>query len=461
MEHVDILILGCGTAATNAARTAVKNGAERVVLIRKPELINTCVEEGCMPSKSILAGAHAGESLAAVEATRNAHIERLRTALTNDFADSHFEIVEGTASFQSDHEVQVACGGEETLTYHAERIIIATGSHSFVPPIPGADPAHERILISDEVVSERAHFPAVPRSVLVVGAGPIGLELATFFHDMGSEVEVLQRGPLLRMYDPEFGEERYRASQDPANFPIHLHSTLEHAVAHDTGVTCQIKLGEEHLERTYDYVLVATGRRPNLDELALENTSIERDERGGIVHDEQMQTSVPHIFTAGDVTGHHQILHFAAEMGKVAGENAANPDANATMDYDKHLLAVSFDQFPSALIGLTEQEAVSRGIDVVTATRHFNSIGLGILKRHEYGLWKIVVERSTGRIIGSQVLGPTVAGELVQLLVPILANGNTVADVVNMTWYHPTYAEILHSLARDVCRQDTVSCPGT
>lgn len=449
---LEVLVLGAGTAATNAARSAVTAGAKHVHIVHAPELINTCVEEGCMPSKSILAGSHAAEPLSEIEATRNAHITRLRKALTDGFTNSGFSISQGIARFRSPHEVVVHNDGEEVV-YEAEKIIIATGSAPFIPDISGVDGSHKRILISDEVVSERAHFSTPPRSVLVIGAGPIGLELATFFHDIGAKVDVFNRtDALLPAMDQEFGTERLRASQDQESFPIHLNANLLSATPHDNGVTCSIDIAGTPSNREYDYVLIATGRRPKTTELNLEAAGVQLNERNNIVHDDTMRTSTPHIFVAGDVTGHHQILHFAAEMGKVAGENAVT-NGDKKMDYDRHMLAVSFDQFPSAFIGITETEAKKRGVNVITATKKFNSIGLGILKRQEYGLWKLVVEAETGTVLGAQILGPSVAGELVQLLVPVIYNKNTVTDILAMTWYHPTYAEILYSLARDVAKR--------
>jgi len=456
--NVTVLIIGAGTAATNAAREVVQSGVMDVVIVHPVSLLNTCIEEGCMPSKSVLAGAHAKESLASVEATRNKHIVRLRSSLSDSIADAKYTEVIGTAHFISPHEVVVVHEEQETV-YRAEKIVIATGSKPHVPPIPGLDPSHPRILISDDVVSERAHFEAVPQSVLVTGSGPIGLELATFFHDMGTKVDVLQRGTrFLPTFDSEFGAERYRASQDAASFPIHTEAELNTAQPHESGVTCRVTIAGQANEKEYEYVLVATGRRPNIDGLNLAEAGVALDEHGVIKHDATLRTSVPHIFIAGDVTNHHQILHYAAEMGKIAGKNAAS-DSNQEMDYDRHLLAVSFDQYPSALIGLTETQAIERGMKVVTATKHFNSIGLGILKRQEYGLWKLVAEAGSGRVVGAQVVGPRESGELVQLLTPIIWNQNTAADIMQMTWYHPTYAEILHSLARDICNQSGTDCP--
>ncbi|MFT5037023.1 MAG: pyruvate/2-oxoglutarate dehydrogenase complex dihydrolipoamide dehydrogenase (E3) component [Candidatus Azotimanducaceae bacterium] len=448
-QTVDVVVLGSGTAGSNAARAAAAEGAKKVVMVHPENLINTCVEEGCMPSKSVLAGAHQNLPLSQVLKERDEHIVRLLKALTDSFESANFEVVVGTAKLTDDHAVTVETP-EGPVTYTASSIVIATGSTPFVPPIPGLSDIGEKLLISDDVVSKKAHFEKVPKRILTIGGGPIGLELSTFFHDIGSEVRVLQRGTALGPFDPEFGDERVRASKDAASFPIILNAELNEVKETPEGLLCSIACGETITEEYFDAILVATGRRANTQDIGLQEAGISFDERKNVVHDDHMQTSVPHIFIAGDVTGHHQILHFAAAMGKIAGYNAMHPDQMKTMDYDKHMLAVSFDQFPSALIGLTETEATKRGVEVITATRNFNSIGLGILKRQEYGMWKVVAEKATGKIIGSQILGPDSSGELIQTLVPIIANSNTFEDILKMTWYHPTYAEILQSLARDL-----------
>ncbi|MDC1205302.1 FAD-dependent oxidoreductase [Candidatus Pacebacteria bacterium] len=459
MDTVDIVIIGSGTAGSNAAKTAIKEGAQGVVMIHPSNLINTCVEEGCMPSKSILAGGHKKLPLSQVLEERDAHVTRLLKALTDGFESAAFEVVVGSAKLTDKNTVVVENDGEE-VTYTAKSIVVATGSTPFVPPIPGLNDIGDKMMISDDVVSRKSHFNTVPKRLLTIGGGPIGLELSTFFHDMGSEVRVLQRGAALGVFDPEFGDERVRASKDTMSFPIILNAELTEVKETPEGLLCSISYDGEVTEEYYDAILVATGRKANVKDIGLKEAGVAFNERGNVIVDEHMQSSVSNIFFAGDVVGHHQILHFAAVMGKVAGHNATHPDDLKIMDYDKHMLAVSFDQFPSALIGLTEKEAQKRGIEVVTATKHLNSIGLGILKRQEYGLWKVVAEKKTGKIIGSQILGPDSAGELIQVLVPIIANGNTYGDVLEMTWYHPTYAEIIQSIAREMCKEDGTFCPG-
>jgi len=367
-HEVDVVVIGAGTAGSNAARSAANAGAQRVVMVHPKTLINTCVEAGCMPSKSILAGAHQGQSLGDVLETRDAHVHRLLKALTDGFETPAFEVVMGHARIANPHTVTVTEDDEET-TYTTASIVVATGSTPFIPPIPGLDSISEKMLISDDVVSRHKHISSVPKRVLTIGGGPIGLELSTFFHDMGAEVKVLQRGAALGLFDPEFGEERVRASKDAKSFPIILNAELRSAIDSPEGVVCTIECDGEVSEETYDVILVATGRRANTDGLGLIETGVTFDERKRPIVDTQMRSSVPHIYFAGDVVGHHQILHFAAEMGKVAGHNAAGHKEKKEMDYDKHMLAVSFDQFPSALIGLTETEATKRGIEVVTDVR--------------------------------------------------------------------------------------------
>lgn len=447
--HTQVLVIGSGTAGSNAGRAAALAGAESVTLVQPRDLINTCVEEGCMPSKSVLAGAHQHESVKTILTTRDHHIVRLRKALTTHLESEDFTIVSGMAQFLDAHTVLVT-DGESRTHYSADAIVIATGSEPFVPPVPGFTDLTRgsELLTSEDVVREKAPLKPFPKRILTLGGGPVGLELATFFHDVGSKVRVLQRDTLLAAYDPEFGAERLRASQAENSFPIHINSTLIEVTKTDAGLCCQCDIDGKVVTHTVDAILVATGRRPRLNDLALENAEVAFDERGSVIHNEYLQTSVPHIYLAGDVTGHHQILHFAARMGEVAGQNAARYGERVTMEYDRYLLAVSFDQYPSAMIGLTETEARGRGLEVITATKYFKDFGLGILKRQEYGLWKLVTEAGTGRVLGSQVLGPASAGELVQLLGPIIWNQNTVYDIADMTWYHPTYAEAIGSLAR-------------
>ena len=168
--HTEVLVLGSGTAGSNAARSAAHAGAEHVTLIQPTNLINTCVEEGCMPSKSILAGAQHKESLEQVQSIRNAHIDRLLRALTESLHAETFAIVSGHATFIDDNTVLVVDGDNKT-TYSAQSIVIATGSNPFLPAIEGLSTLGDRLLISDDVAAKKAHFNEVPKRVLTIGGG--------------------------------------------------------------------------------------------------------------------------------------------------------------------------------------------------------------------------------------------------------------------------------------------------
>jgi len=456
-EMCDVIVIGAGTAGINAARQAKRAGAEKVLAIHEPHLLNTCVEAGCMPSKSILAGASKGLSLERIQDERDGHIERLLVAMRTGLQEEKFQVIEGHASFADSHSLVVK-NGTQTKTCQAKNFVIATGSVPFVPPISGLDSLGELAIVSDDIVAQKGRYTR-PNRICILGGGPIGLELATFFHRIGSEVVVIDMGGILSIFDLEFAEERLRAAEATDGFSILAPAVVRSVRREENEVICEIEQSEKIYDERFDALLIATGRAPNTSRLSLENTGVKL-ERGRITHDEYLKTSEDHIFVAGDVTGHHQILHVAAEMGKIAGYNAATEGSLRRVDYDRFMMAVSFDALPSALIGITEQEARKRNIDVTTATRRFDSIGLGILKRERFGMWKLVADRNSGKIIGSQVMGPECAGELMQILVPIIHNGNTYGDILSMPWYHPTFGEIVKSLANDMCGKDSTFCPG-
>lgn len=452
--QTDVLVLGGGTAGSAAVRTIKQTKPETLIVqVYLPELKNTCVEAGCMPSKSILAGAKFGEPLTTIRKTKNAHIDRLRQALI-DHSDDTTTVLTGTIAWLDNHTVEVATT-EGVYSVQATKIILATGSKPFIPPIPGLDSTHPMIWTSDDIVTKADTIEKVPERLLVIGAGPIGLELATFFNRLGSDVKILQRGPLLSSYDPEVANERLRMSHEvPGAVPIHCHSKLQAVTATDDRLRCTISYDGHEEVTDFDAILVATGRRANTSDMAIEQAGIELDEGGAPMHNQYLQSTVPHIYVAGDVTGHHQILHYATHMGTIAGHNAVN-DERRPVDFAAISFAVSFDEFPSAQVGFTENTARQAGYEPCVATRYFSEIGIGILKRHTHGLWKLVADRHTGEILGTQIIGPEVTPELAHLIAMARHNKNTAADLVKMTWYHPTYSEILLSLARDILNQQS------
>lgn len=442
MKTYDVIVIGGGTAGSNAARSASKAGA-KVLMVRKKEVWNTCVQEGCMPSKSILSGAHHGEDIEKVMQTRDAHIHRLTSFLDESLQKEDFDIVNGEASFNEGETLTLKTeAGEET--YKGERYVIATGSKPFVPPIEGLDTlSAERIITSEEVVSD-THITALPQSIAILGAGPIGLEMATFFREMGSEVTVIDRGAtLLSRMDPEFGLMAYEYMHTVLGIQFEQVASVERVSEKDGGVVITLKDKEVVAEK----LLIATGRKPHFESLNLHYLGVDVKD-GRIVFDEKtLATSNPSVFVAGDVTGIHQILHYAGHMGRVAGYNAGVGDGEKETSFENMKMGIIFTNPPVAQVGLTQKEAEERGVDVVSASVSYDSIGRGILEREDVGMWKVVAEKETGKILGAQIYGSR-ADDLIHIMSAIMHFGGTKKDIEDMVWYHPTYAEFLQSIAR-------------
>jgi pyruvate/2-oxoglutarate dehydrogenase complex dihydrolipoamide dehydrogenase (E3) component len=459
MKHYDIIIVGGGTTGSNAAKAAVREGAS-VVLIRNPEMSNTCIRQGCMPSKAVLATAAKGLPFVEIMAHKCSVIERLSDSLDESLEQQPFEIIWGTAQFSGENEVTVSTeNGDSQLT--ANRFIIATGASGFLPPIDGLDTlAASQCFTSDDVVGFGNVLSDLPRRLAVVGAGPIGLEMATFFSRLNVEVLVVESaGELLPHLDPEFREERLRAATEGYTFPVSVSSRLTAVEPTDSGITLTVQAGDESYTQEVDSVLIATGRKPNLEQLDVEKVGLVL-EKGRLAHDEKtLATNNPNVYVAGDVTGHHQLLHIAAAMGRVAGCNATSDNAEYFVNYDELSMAVIFEQIESASVGLTQEQAKDRGIEVVSACISLPEIGRGITDYLQYGLIKLVAEKSTGQVLGGQMLGAH-AGEVIQILSPVIWNGNTVNEITQMTWYHPTYSELWKSLANKMCESECVFCPG-
>lgn len=457
----DVLIIGGGTAGVNAARAALQKGARRVALIRNPRMPNTCVRQGCMPSKAILAHAGKGLSFAAAIEHKRHVIHEFEEDLNKSLEEEEFTLIWGHASFVDGNSVEVQTSdGRRMLT--AKRFVIATGAVSFIPPIDGLRELDSPLCFtSDDFMGLTSVLDDPPARLLILGAGPIGLEAATFFSRLGCEVTVIEMlDRILPFMDGEFSELRLRAARGPDAFAIRTGCTLTSVKEAGNGIRAKVDTGENG-EKNFDAdaIMVATGRKPNFEELQIEKLGLSL-EKGRLPHDKNtLATKNPAVFLAGDATGHHQILHIAAEMGKVAGANAAADVPEASMDYSAVDMGIVFEEHPSAAIGMTEEQARKEGLKVITAARDLSDVGRGLTDDVKFGRIKLVVDEDNGRVIGGQMLGPQ-AAEVIHALSPVISMGGTTADMVKATWYHPTYSELWHTLANEICQTDQTFCPG-
>ncbi len=452
----DVIVLGGGSAGTSAASAAARCGA-RTLMINDGELGGLCILRGCMPTKAILASAHA------LHDARGAHLQPLgarlegqaipdfrrimqrKDAIVRRFQDAKIEAVhngdyelrDGRGRFVEGGAVEVDGERLEARSY-----VIATGSVPSILPLPGIDDVP--VLTSDDVM----RLTEPPQRLLVQGAGPVGLELAQFFARIGTEVLLVNRSPLLSRYDPECGEELLAALRAEPCFEAVIPGRIEKLERHGDGLRASIDSEGRRFDTHADSLLMAVGRRVAADDLGLEHIGVELDD-GRIVHDERMAAKTnPRIFVCGDVTGAYQVLHLSNREGIIAGHNAAGGDPEWQVDYRLKMTMI-FTNPPYAQVGATEAEAQAQGFDTVVGCVRFPDTGRAITLGVKHGAWKLVCDRNSGEILGSSLLGPR-ADDLAHLISVMMHHRSTVDEIFRMPWYHPTLSEVMLNLARKV-----------
>jgi pyruvate/2-oxoglutarate dehydrogenase complex dihydrolipoamide dehydrogenase (E3) component len=449
----DVVVLGGGTAGSAAAKAAQDAGA-RTVMFNDGELGGLCILRGCMPTKTMLHTAHllhharahktpgVGRAELAVDfkevmANKDRKVERFQNAKIRGITVGGYEVVDARARFAGPDTVEA--GG--VLYRFTRGAVIATGSVTHVPPIPGLDEVP--FLTSDDVM----RLEHLPESVTVIGSGAIGLEFAQFFARLGSRVDLVSRRPIFCDIDPEICEEMDKVLHDEPNLRAHhpVAPTRVRRADDGAGVIIDLANGEEI--RT-EALLLATGRRPAVDDLNLEAAGVRVLERGALATGPDMRTTAPHVFVAGDASGDRLLLHVANWEGRVAGLLAAGVPGDHRVEQRMHMEVVFCDP-PLASVGMTENQAKQAGLEVVTASVRFPETGRSITMDVEHGAAKLVARKDTGELLGAQLFGPR-ADDVIHILGAVMAFHGTAADMLQMPWYHPTISEVLLSLARDL-----------
>jgi pyruvate/2-oxoglutarate dehydrogenase complex dihydrolipoamide dehydrogenase (E3) component len=328
MTDYDVIVVGGGSAGSSAASAAQDAGA-RTLMINDGELGGLCILRGCMPTKSMLAAAHAihearnldpfGARLTGgievdfgrIAARKDAHVARFKKAKVDVIEASKYTVLDARARFIDQGVVEAA--GER---FRAKKFVLATGSTSSSLPIPGLE---EVPVWDSDSVMEATEAPA---RLLVQGAGPIGLELAQFFARIGTQVILVNRSPLLARSDAECGKELHRALLEEPNLKLVVPGRIERVARAGDGIRATVsgESGSEEIDA--DAFLMAVGRRAALEGLGLDSVGLVPQE-GALAYDPEMRSTHPDIFVAGDVTGRFQVLHLANQEGRVAGHNAA------------------------------------------------------------------------------------------------------------------------------------------
>jgi len=445
----DLLVIGGGSAGYAAARVATDRG-KRVALIERGPFGGLCILKGCMPSKTLLRSselarlaAHSAPlGISAKEiAIDYPAIVRRKDALVRGFADYRRQevarrelltLIDGEARFLDAHRVRV---GAQELT--APRSVIATGSRIFVPDIPGL--AGQGCWTSDEALAS----DTLPQRLVVIGGGVIACELGQHFARLGVQVTILERGPhLLRRHDPEFGR-ALGGYFEEEGITLHTNVRFHEVTRHGRSKMAVISIGDpeqagRRLSVHGDEILIATGRTANLDGLDLAAAGV-RGGAEGLVVDEQLRTTHPDIYAAGDVTGTFQLTHVAVRQGEIAAHNALGGPAQSA-DY-RIVPDVIFSDPPFARVGLSEKDAALLGRPVLTAGYPYDDLGKAICTGQTKGFVKMLADPTTGEILGVGLLGAS-APELIHEAVVAMHYRATVADLMQMPHFHPTLAEI-------------------
>ena len=453
----DVIVLGGGSAGSSAAGAAHDAGAS-TLMINDGELGGLCILRGCMPTKSMLAAAHAiheaqhlepfGARLtgrvevdfAAIAARKDAHVARFKRAKVEVIEAAGYEVLDARGRFVEPGVVEAA-----GRRLRAGKFVIATGSVPASLPIPGLDDVP--VWTSDDVMQ----LTTAPQRLIVQGAGPIGLELAQFFARIGTQVLLVNRSALLSKMDAESGVELRAALDEEPNLRIVVPGRIERLVRDGNGLRAVMAAGDESLEESADALLMAVGRDSAYDGIGLESVGL-RVDGGGLAHDDHMRTANPDIYVAGDVTGRDQILHLANEEGRIAGHNATGGSPRALEGRLK--ISEIFTDPPFAVVGLSEQAARGHGLDIVVGRERFPETGRAITMGARHGLWKLIADRKSGEILGSSILGPR-ADDLIHVLSTLMRYRGTAADILDLPWYHPTLSEVLLNVARDIEKQRT------
>lgn len=467
-----IIIIGAGPGGYETALLAAKRGVE-VVLIESGHVGGTCLNEGCIPTKTfwknaeVLDSLREGETFGLTDLTyafdfskvidrKNAVVEQLRSGVEGLLNNKLITLVRGKASFKDAHTVTVTPGAtpvtiEKSVEYSADHIIIATGSVSSSLPIPGAD--LPGILTSREILD----IEKVPSSLCVIGGGVIGLEFASIFRSFGCEVTVLEYcKDILPRFDTDLAK-RLKQSLSKRGISVETQAQVTSITECDADAytVSYTRKGKEETV-TAEKVLMAVGRRANVASLNLDDIGLEYTQRGIVTDERTMQANIPHIYAVGDINGRMMLAHAATFQGIVALDHIMGVENQIDLSV---MPAAVFTSPEAASVGLTEDECKERGIPVKCLKSFFRANGKAVTMGETDGFCKVVVAAEPkegaqspyqpGRVLGCHLYGPH-SSDIVQEACAMISRKATLEEFQSVIHTHPTLTEVLQSAIHSV-----------
>ncbi len=447
--HAEVLVLGAGPGGYTAAFRAADLGKQVVLVERYPNLGGVCLNVGCIPSKALLHTAKLiteAEDMAAHGVTfakPEVNLDKLRSWKANDVVGKltgglaqlakqrKVTVLHGVAKFTGPNSLEVA-GPEGTQTITFDNAIIAAGSQVIKLPF---QPDDERVMDSTGALA----LADVPKRLLVIGGGIIGLEMGTVYDALGARVTVVELGgQLIPGCDADLVRPLQKRMEKRFE-KILLNTGVTGMAAEPDGIHVTLKASDKEEAQVFDRVLVAIGRRPNGKTINAEAAGVTVDERGFIPVDKQMRTNLPHIFAIGDIVGQPMLAHKAVHEGKVAAEVIAGHK----VEFQALVIpSVAYTDPEVAWVGLTETEAKQKGIEIEKGAFPWAASGRALSIARTEGMTKLILDKETKRVLGAGLVGVN-AGELLAEAVLAIEMGATAEDIGLTIHAHPTLSETI------------------
>lgn len=443
----DLVVIGAGPGGYSAAFRAADLGLKVILVERYAALGGVCLNVGCIPSKALLHAAKVIDDAAffadhgvkfgkpkidlkKLEAWKSSVIGKLTGGLQGLAKQRKVEVVTGKAGFTDPHTLNVETDdGSRAIRFR--HCIIAAGSRPVAPP--GFDLKHPRIMDSTDALE----LEEIPKRLLIVGGGIIGLEMASVYHALGSEITVVELADRLMTGADADIVKPFRKIIDKRYANIYLKTRVVSLSADDKGVDVEFEGDKAPAKDRFDRVLVSVGRRPNTDGLNIEASGLSLQDNGCIAADDQMRTAVEHIFAIGDVIGQPMLAHKAVHEGKVAAEVIGGEKSG----FDGRVIpSVAYTDPEVAWVGVTQEQAKAEGLAVEVGTFPWAANGRSLSLGRDEGVTKLIFEKDTERVIGAGIVG-TNAGDLIAEVALAIEMGADMHDIGLTIHPHPTLSE--------------------
>ena len=453
-QRFEAIIIGTGQAGP-ALAARLSGAGMKVAVVERGRFGGTCVNTGCIPTKTLIASAYAARvarraeeygvviggpvtvDMKRVKARKDQISERSSSGVEQWMRGlEHCTVFQGHARFESAHAVRV---GDEVL--ESERIFVNVGGRALVPPMPGLDQVP---YLTNSTMMDVDFLPA---HLIVVGGSYVGLEFGQMYRRFGAQVTIVEKGPRLIRREDEDVSQAVREILEAEGIDVQLDANCLSTRADGSNVVVGLDCATGSREVAGSHVLLAVGRVPNTDDLGLDKAGIVTDAHGYIEVDEQLRTNVPGIWALGDCNGRGAFTHTSYNDYEIVAANLLDSDPRKVSD--RITAYAMYIDPPLARVGMTQDEAVRSGRRLLVATRPMTRVGRAVEKGESQGFMKVIVDADNGAILGASILGVT-GDEVVHSLLDVMYARAPYTTITRAMHIHPTVSELVPTLLQDL-----------